>query len=130
MYPFDVDVFRDRNMDDPLGVGLRARARDNARLQNPTGLHEGFVLRDPQWDAFFQAMDEAGVDKVADQSVGERTGMFPMSGQSRPTFDARYQTMLPDTDRERMALSPSRQINAPSLMGLYSATGGYAPKGK
>ena len=77
--------------DDPdrQGIGLKSRARDNRRryqqqeaddytdirqqvpgaalygpLRHSTGRRYEPVLRDPNWEAMFQAWDEAGVDRV------------------------------------------------------------------
>lgn len=55
-------------MTDPLGVGLMARARQH-RWDNTVGLNEmpleqaahmSNTLPDPGWDAFYQALSEAG----------------------------------------------------------------------
>lgn len=94
--------------DDRLGIGLGERARqrrqlfeageveDYERLQRQVpgvGLYGPLrgslgrtsinTLPDSRWDAFFQALDEAGVDRAADESVGARRGMFP-----RPSIHA------------------------------------------
>ena len=63
-------------MDDPLGISLRERARDRRREMENTQLAAGGRPMAPglsgPWDAWFQAMDEAGVDELADTSVGMR----------------------------------------------------------
>lgn len=63
--------------DDPLGLGLRQRARDakaaydaqNRELARQNGQLVSFSnlgpISDPQWDAFKQALYEQGVDTVA-----------------------------------------------------------------
>lgn len=43
------------------------------------------------WEGLFQAMDEQGVEKVADNSVGAARGMWGGGGVSTPTFDPRFQ---------------------------------------
>src|SRR5215510_9323082 len=46
--------------DDPLGLDLQARGMANARAQmSPIG-----PLPDPRWAGFFQALEDAGVDKL------------------------------------------------------------------
>lgn len=64
---------------DPSGAALKNRAA-NRRWDYMTG--EGFgrspinSLGNPDWDAMFQAMDEAGVSNMADSSVGQKKGMW------------------------------------------------------
>lgn len=65
---------------DSAGVAIKNRAA-NQRWNYMTG--EGFG-RSPinslgmgsDWEGLFQAMQEMGVDNVADNSVGQRRGMF------------------------------------------------------
>lgn len=111
---------------DPLGVGLRSRAADYKTLwqqaadQNARD-HGQLVsfghigpLSDPRMDGFFQAMQEAGVDKVGDASTGMKKGMF--GGSEAPsTFDPASQSSAIDQ-------SPvSRQLNANPMAGFHRA---------
>lgn len=78
---------------DPLGIGLRSRSaryhdefenlgRQNARAHGQiVSFANPGVLRDPMWDAFHQATMEAGVDNMADNSVGVKRGMWAPSPQ-------------------------------------------------
>jgi hypothetical protein len=69
------------SQDDPLGLGLKQRAR--ARRQSLEALNPqaaGYMsgpLPDENWDAFFQAVDEAAGDKP----VGFAGGTAPGSNQ-------------------------------------------------
>ena len=65
---------------DPLGIGIKSRAKQTRRMQAvPHRRGSMNVLPDPQWEGYFQALREAGVDNLADQSVGVKKGMFPSS---------------------------------------------------
>lgn len=110
---------------DPLGIALKERARkhreqwkaDDARkyqdLQRDsfgTGLGLfgpsrmpggsswlGGPASDPAWDGFFQAMAEAGVDRVGDSSVGADKGWWSPPAEASPGFDPRFQTSASST---------------------------------
>lgn len=60
---------------DPLGIGLQQRAAANRQP------YPGFgPLPDPQWEGYFQAMNEAGVNKVAGANpagTNQLTGFQP-----------------------------------------------------
>lgn len=118
---------------DPGGISLMNRARQN-RLeyeQQNRGRNFG-PLSDPRWDGFFQAMNEAGVSRIADNSVGEARGMFPGKEPLPSTYDPTYQQSAVDT-------MPSNQIGVagpdaplgvrggsiPSMDALTRATGGF-----
>jgi hypothetical protein len=126
--------------DDPLGLGLRQRAReyrqgyedDNRELAKQHGQLVSFShigpLKDSAWDAWQQALDEQGVDNLADASVGaKKFGWSPMGpgalSQSRfgesTTFD---ENQVGLDERAPFAQAPLR--GRPSLRGL-SARGGY-----
>ena len=63
---------------DPLGIGLKQRAAVN---QQP---YPGFgPLPDPQWEGFFQAMNEAGVDKIGGGQ--SPAGSNQLTGTQTPT---------------------------------------------
>ena len=65
---------------DPLGIGLKSRAKQTRRMQAvPHRRGSMTVLPDPQWEGYFQALSEAGVDNLADSSVGVKRGMFSPS---------------------------------------------------
>jgi|ERR1035437_3667423 hypothetical protein len=62
---------------DPLGIGLKQRAVAN---QQP---YQGFgPLPDPQWQGYFQAINEAGVDKFAGANP---VGTNQLTGFQAPT---------------------------------------------
>lgn len=77
---------------DPLGISLKARAADHRRnyeIQN-LGFNMG-PLKDPMWDGLFQAYQEAGVDNLADDSVGahdtrSRDAMWDQAPPTPQTF--------------------------------------------
>lgn len=98
--------------DDVLGIGLRERARQQRQSREGTealrrsqleqqfpgvGLYgplHGSLgrplsgpLPDPMWEAFLQSLSEAGVDRLADESVGIKRGMFqaPLQGLKQAT---------------------------------------------
>lgn len=103
---------------DPLGIGLRTRAREDRAYLNPTGLGSMGPLRDPAWDAFLQSMDE-NADEVGGNQFGVHEGMFSAPREHVNTFD-------PGLQRSAVQESgASRQLNGavPSLDGLYAATG-------
>lgn len=119
------------SQDDALGNGLMSRAaaykndwnlqaKENAR-QHGQLVSFGQIgpMGDPRWDAFFQAMDEAGVSKAGDNSMGVKQGMFGGAAPLPSTFDPTFQrSAVVDSGR-------SRQINAqqpPALQGLTRAT--------
>jgi hypothetical protein len=124
---------------DPLGIGLRQRAGDRQSAyynENPAArMAHANIFSDPRWDAYFQSLDEAGVSKLADQSVGEAKGMFPASAPAASTYDPSYQTSAVDT-------MPSNQFNVPgegaptgvygssipAMDALSRATGGFTAK--
>jgi len=66
--------------DDPLGIGLRQRARDYRSTINPSGLGDMGPLRDPMWEGLFQAMDEQNVGKVGQE--GGQFGPLPSTVSS------------------------------------------------
>lgn len=66
---------------DPLGSAVQGRGlqrRFQFQQQHP-GSSFG-PLPSAAWEGLFQAMQENGVDKVADNSVGEARGMFGQGG--------------------------------------------------
>ena len=71
-----------------LGTGLRERERRRQEefKYHGTGLN---TIMPPSlaWDAFFGGMRENGVDRLADQSVGERRGMFSPSIEALGTAE-------------------------------------------
>ena len=85
------------SQDDPLGLGLRQRARDahaayteqNRELGRQNGQLVSFSnlgpLSDPMWDAFKQAYHEQGVGQFAG-------GSLPQSrfNEMTPFYDATY----------------------------------------
>lgn len=86
--------------DDPLGNALMQRAREHRlrweqeqQAANPYfHLYKPInTLPDDRWGGMFQAMEEAGVSGVADNSVGIKRGMWSGGGATHPTFDPRYQ---------------------------------------
>lgn len=66
---------------DPLGIGLRQRARDFRSSINPSGLGDQGPLRDPMWEGLFQAMDEQNVSRVGQQ--GGQFGPLPSTIDQR-----------------------------------------------
>lgn len=69
---------------DPLGLDLQQRARANRfqyALQNPMAASAG-PLPDPHWDAFFQAVNEAGGGRPVDYagSAGGQLGYDTNNG--------------------------------------------------
>jgi hypothetical protein len=117
---------------DPLGIALQSRAADKRfRFQQDHPGSSFGPLPDSRWDGFFQAMDEAGVDGVADSSVGAKKGMWSGKAPMGSTYDPRYQTSAVDT-------MPSNQLGTagltaengmagesiPSMDSLLRATGG------
>lgn len=77
----------------------------------------------PEWDAWFQALENEGVTRLGDQSVGEAKGVFPGRAPLVSNFDPSYQSSAVLESR------PSKQIGArndymiPSLGGLVTAMG-------
>lgn len=53
------------NQEDPLGVGVMQRARQNRMAYDMANPQGSTLLVDPQWDAFRQALQERGVTKIA-----------------------------------------------------------------
>lgn len=112
---------------DPLGNGLKSRAAEyknawqQAADQNARD-HGQLVsfghigpLSNPAWDGFYQAMQEKGVDRLADSSVGMKKGMF--GGFDAPdTFNANFQ-------QSAVASKPSNQLNAHPMDGFRRAIG-------
>lgn len=86
--------------EDPLGIGLQARAaqrmKDQQVGQDPSGWMNRpiqTVLPDPQWQGWFQALQEAGATNLGDSSQMERKGLWDPSNQPyEPTFDPTHQT--------------------------------------
>mgnify|MGYP001589202491 CR=1 FL=1 len=74
--------------DDPLGIGLQERGRQNRERFNQAGQANAaqhgqlvpFSLpslsMSPSMEGLFQAMQERGMDKLADPSVGAARGMW------------------------------------------------------
>lgn len=92
--------------EDPLGVGLKSRAKQSRwRNRDQTRGRNLGPLSDPQWDAFFQAMDEQNVSKLADSSVGAARDMWDPAQIVRGP-EARHQGSAP------LAQRPSNQLNA------------------
>lgn len=112
---------------DPLGIALMGRAkaaRDKQHLDsmsNVNSMQVGGPAPDPKWDGFFQAMNEAGVTGLADNSVGVKKGMFGAEAPLPDTYNPRYQiTSL------KGKVGRSNQINSkalPSMQGIDSAIG-------
>ncbi len=62
-------------------------------------------LRNPQWDAWFQALQNQGVTGLADESVGAKRGMWAPQGPGISTL------MDPSTQGSAVASNPSNQLN-------------------
>lgn len=99
---------------DPLGNAVQGRGmqRRFEFAQEHPGTSFG-PLPDPKWEGLFQAMQEQGVDKVADNSVGEARGMWGngTSDPYRPRFSSLPSTYNPNY--QQSALGP--------LQGLQNA---------
>lgn len=67
------------------------------------------------WERWFDTLAEQGVDRLADQSVGERRGMFQRSTGYAPTFDPSFQSSAV------VDAGQSNQIDAPSLHPALAA---------
>lgn len=89
---------------DRLGVGLRSRAKQQDRAYARQFGSAG-PLKDPMWSAMFQAMQEQGVTGLADESVGQKRGMFA------PTAPGAHIGLLPH--QASASQGASNQINAP-----------------
>ena len=95
-----------------VGLGLRERERrQKAEYQmRGTGLAGGFKPG-LAWDALFGGMREAGVDRLADQSVRERRGMFPdqnrMQAEEIQPIDPRWTAV---NDAEQLLPSSIRAL--------------------
>lgn len=87
--------------DDKLGIGLRQRAKEAHRAFETEGRDyaksQGQLvsfgqlgpLRDPMWDAYFQALDEQGVSKMAGGSLtSSPVGYNPAGSTGRPDMFA------------------------------------------
>ena len=70
-----------------------------------------YELQDPAWRRWFDALQEQGVDSLADSAVGALRGMWSMPGETihnplqEPTFDPTFQQSAgryaaPQVDRE------------------------------
>lgn len=121
MGPFDT-MFGGASDPDRLGIGLKSRAKRERMSADPRegfGRHVG-PLGDPQWAGFFQALQEAGVDRVADNSVGEARGMFPQSAPYEHTFDP-----MQGQTSAVLASGPSNQIGGqnPALDAIFRIMG-------
>ena len=64
------------------------------------------------WRDWFDALQAAGVDRVADESVGVRRGMFPPQQPTQSGYDPAFQSSAVQ------ASGSSNQINAQPVMGL------------
>lgn len=71
---------------------FKAAARENGR-RNGQLVSFGHLgpLKDPMWDAMFQAMENQGVTELADSSVGAKKKMWGKSRGYQPTFDPTFQ---------------------------------------
>lgn len=120
---------------DPLGIGLRQRAREHTQRFQDTnrelGKQHGQLvsfsnlgpLSDPAWDAFKQAMYEQGVDKVGVDTGG--------SGYS-PTFNPRTQqsaVLRGDGPAQRQGMT-SGHMGSMALDGFGSAYSSYMSGGR
>lgn len=100
---------------DPLGIGLQSRAanrRFTYGVQNP-GSNFG-PGHSSAWDGYFQALNEAGVSNLGDNSMGVHRGMFDAKPALPSTYNPAFQTSAVD------AMGPSNQIG--SMAGIQRAT--------
>lgn len=131
--------------DDPLGIGLQTRAaarRKAAENSQPTSEwmnHQiGGPAISPAWEGWFQALQEAGVDNLGDNSVGVKRGMWSQGPEYKPLFDPNYgessavAQAIPtlsgaaDTPGFNIQRDPSTSImDSPALSGLKRAKKGY-----
>lgn len=74
--------------DDPLGIGLRQRARDYQSSVNPTGLGMQGPLQDPAWEglkqALFENADHVGGMGGMQPSYGPRSSTAIQQGRMQP----------------------------------------------
>lgn len=72
--------------EDPLGLGLKARARERRfadQMIHPAGAFASGPLPDENWDAFFQAVSEANPGKNVNFAGGESpAGSRQLTGQA------------------------------------------------
>lgn len=95
----------DPSQGDPLGqlIGLQARAKQSREAmyaQNP--MTQTGPLPDPRWDAYFQAVNEAGAGKPVNFTGGpspegsnQLTGFQPPEGTSVERYDSRGMHVIP-----------------------------------
>lgn len=94
---------------DPLGVGLRSRAKERrwgnfARSGNMRDLDAGFMS--PQWDGFFEAMREKGIERMAVDSTEAFAPLSPGNHISTAALDGFAQAAglpMPETHEQWMA---------------------------
>ena len=104
---------------------LRARSKARQRQQDAQAFKQNIGPSSslainslglaPEWDAYFQALDEQGVSGLADDSVGQAKGMFPLTRPQPRTAEGpgAVQTFSP--------LGPnmgSNQIGVPGIPAL------------
>ncbi len=90
--------------DDPLGLAVKGRARERRIAASLQGLQPiGGPLPDPNWDAYFQAADEAAGGMPVKFAGGDY-GTNPNSNQlqGRP--------VLPALQGLRSAVKPKRRV--------------------
>lgn len=114
------DSFYGYDTKDPLGIDRMARgvnSRFEFQQQNPGNAFG--PLHSAQWDGFFQALQDQGVKRLADNSIGQARGMFPGQEATPNTYDPRYQTSAV------AAAGPSNQVGAMpgSVSGIYASVG-------
>jgi len=113
---------------------LRGRAKENRRMQEAESYAQtGRLPRTsfmgglpPQWDAWFQALEDQGVTKLGDQSVGEAKGMFPKRAPLPSQFNPAYQSSAV------LAAGPTNQIGGQnaSLDAIFKLVDGKRPQRK
>lgn len=77
------------------------------------------VLRDPRWQAYFQSLSNAGVDRLADSSVGAKRGMWGQQSAGPSTI------MDPSIQDSALATNPSNAINARNPYAMQALQGAY-----
>jgi hypothetical protein len=106
---------------DPLGLGLKARARERRQsLQALQPQNPGFMsgpLPDENWDAFFQAVSEANPGKAVKFGQGAAEGGDP-SFASPDAYGAQTAAVNAASPYAATLQSPSRQLGTLSLQAL------------
>lgn len=111
---------------DPLGIGVKSRGMNRRQQFEMRNLgHNMGPLADPQWQGLLQALQEAGVSRVADNSVGEARGMFSPSTPYEPTFDPETQssavaTVTPVLNKQGQQVATSTQRRPSSHIGAMA----------